>query len=314
MSWIMDKSYIEKHLLSYTISQLKQGYELKDIKNALKRYGYGTDIINNVAKQAKRYELKNTIKSTQAIKREINEELYSYLLQLLVEYIKKELEKGYELYVIKKALINYGHKKAIVNKAIKAVKSGEQKIIRKKEKGVDPAILYSASAIITLIAIAFLATAASASISIVFQSLSPVLIAITIAYIIVSKLNSKKGIFYVPIAGVTANIIALILAMVYLRLGDFVGEPSVIAIINIALSLVLCIGIAAFSRLSPKIIKLPDDVGGKVIEVKEKIVSDSKPKIDSRIEEIRPLRHIDEIKQEKATTGQKKAPDKEHRL
>ena len=118
--WYMDKDYMKKHLQSYMEFQLSQGYEQVDIKHALLKYGYEEKLIDEIAAGIDP-EVHKPVTEKKSIK-ELNEDLYLYIQNLLVDYIKREMDNGYEIDVIKKALINYGHHETIIKNAIKTIK------------------------------------------------------------------------------------------------------------------------------------------------------------------------------------------------
>ncbi len=93
---------------------LSQGYEYSAIEGCLLHYGYtkkqmddilsGIDRKHHVSKKAYKID-------------ELDKETYYYMRGIIADYIKKQLDHGYQLEEIKSALINYGHDKKLVNDA-----------------------------------------------------------------------------------------------------------------------------------------------------------------------------------------------------
>ena len=84
MKWYLGKDYIENHLLTYVEFQLNQGYQLEDIRNALLHYGYDTGLVTEVCNRIDPDKYTPSKHSKKSIK-EMNEELYVYLQNLLID-------------------------------------------------------------------------------------------------------------------------------------------------------------------------------------------------------------------------------------
>ncbi len=119
------ESYITEHLERYISYHLEKGYSKTAVKKALSVFGYSVkeidSIINKVNVQNQHINKKYTEK-------ELEGETYYYLRGMLSDYMKKQLEHGFELNDIKDALIKYGHHKSIVHDAADLLKSKKFRI------------------------------------------------------------------------------------------------------------------------------------------------------------------------------------------
>ncbi|MEM2089839.1 MAG: hypothetical protein QXL88_01985 [Candidatus Pacearchaeota archaeon] len=59
-----------------------------------------------------------------------------YLPQI-VEYLRKNIQKGYKIDQLKWALINQGHSRVLVNKAIEIIEKEFPKVAKKEEQKVE---------------------------------------------------------------------------------------------------------------------------------------------------------------------------------
>lgn len=117
--------YVHDHLQRYIKYHLDRGYSPIALKKALIIYGYPSKAIDNIIKNTKIDHHKIDIKYTE---KELKGETYYFLRGILADYIKDQMEHGFELPDIKKALIKYGHQKSLINDAIGLSKSTSVKI------------------------------------------------------------------------------------------------------------------------------------------------------------------------------------------
>ena len=190
MKWYMDREYIRGHLIGYTEFQLRQGYEINDVKEALLKYGYDNDLVLEVINSVDTELYKESSKKPSL--KELNEDLYVYLQNLLVDYIKKELNHGYELDVIKKALINYGHHPSMVKKAIKAIEDGKVTDYH-PSIGFPSWFMLIVSLVVIFAFLGFLLITTDASLYVVFLSFAPSIFTILFVYVMTIYTSSKKA-------------------------------------------------------------------------------------------------------------------------
>lgn len=254
MKFFMDRDYITKHLLSYTEFQLKQGYVLKDIKTALLKYGYDIDIVEEVIGLAD--ESIFVPKEHKPSIRELNEDLYSYLQNLLVDYIKKEQKQGYSLDVIQRALVRYGHHPSMVKNAVRSVKEGL--ITDLMPEFNFPAGLMLAVSLAGIVGFSiFLMLQTDEPISTVFLCFSPSILMILLVYGAAAKFTESKK--FIPLFGIAGTVILYVL----LLRGKIivVSEPQTILVLNIFFSFVGSSLISLFTSTRPGKVEIPVDAG-----------------------------------------------------
>jgi len=254
MKWYMDKEYVEKHLQGYIEFQLKQGYRLKDVEKALLKYGYDDMLVKEIIKKITPVEIAPNGKPNQ---KELNEELYMYIQNLLVDFIKKEQEQGYEIEVIRKALINYGHHPSMVKKAEKAMKQGRVTDFHKRIKMSGSLVLLISVALI-LGFMFFMVQQTNASLGIVVMSFAPAFVAVLLSYSITTGTEDKRLIRLVPVISVAAAVLVFILLIQFSTQLRKVSEPETILILNVLLAFVCGAMIALFSEPRKKRITVDD--------------------------------------------------------
>jgi hypothetical protein len=252
MKWYLDAEYVRSHLRDYIVFQLKQGFELSDIKQALIRYGYEKDLVTFICKDI---DL-TPYRSTKPASSELDKDLYIYLEELLVDYIEKQLGQGYDLDVVKKALINYGHRPDMVDKAVKAIKHGDAIDLESFESWKAPAaLLYFISLVCTLALIFVLSFITGTDIGKVVLAFSPALIAITCTYAIVASMDSKSFNQFIPIAAVALAVGAFIGMLYLLPQMRSLSNPTVLIVLNALAVFILSSLMAFFSITHHKVTK-----------------------------------------------------------
>ena len=244
MKWNIDRDYMKEHLAGYVRFQLRQGYEISDVKEALLKYGYDYKLVEEVQKliDTKQYKPKKKKPSL----RELNEDLYIYLQNLLVNYMKKEMEAGYEMEVIRKALIKYGHHPAMVRKAVKSVNDGTIKDLQPKF-GFPPGMMLFLSLTIALIFIVFLLLSTEVSVFIVVFSFAPAFVAILISYLVTISDANKKIVQMMPVVGIAIIVILFVTGLQVSPDMRKLSEPGTILLLNVFLGFVCSSCICLFS-------------------------------------------------------------------
>jgi hypothetical protein len=242
---MLDREYIISHLVGYTEFQMKQGYEASEIREALLKYGYSYKLVNEVMKKAR--------KQTHAAPAEkpeikaLNEELYTYLNTMLVEYIAKELEAGYELDVIEKALIRYGHHPTMVRSAVRTLKHGEHAVYQATVK-IESWATTAISLGLVFLFMAWLMIKTDTSSGIIFLSFAPAMCGILISYLVV---NGGFGSGLLRVTPLIASGIVVLIYIVGLQVSPTLGsipEPGTVLVMNTVLGFVGSIIICMFSR------------------------------------------------------------------
>lgn len=121
----MQEQYLIEHIRRYVEFEIQQGYQLNDIKEALVNYGYDSALINHILKGLRQHKQPKQKHASAQQLREMNDEMYFYIQNMLIDYIKQQLNKGYSLKAIKGALLRAGHHEDMLNKAIKFVQQGK---------------------------------------------------------------------------------------------------------------------------------------------------------------------------------------------
>ena len=241
---------MENHLSGYIIFQLKQGYRLNDIKKALLKYGYDKILVEEICKNINSSQYKPSKIKKVALK-ELNEDLYLYLQNLLVDYIIKEQNQGYTIDVIKKALINYGHHPTMVKKAIKAAKKGTLSSFHSKIK-LSPEFTLGISLILMLGFILSMIYISQESIFLVFLSFVPALVMIFINFAIIINTSNKKLVQLLPLISVAGIVFIFIGLLEISPVMRSLSEPGTILLLNVFLGFILCSFISLFSKIMPK--------------------------------------------------------------
>ncbi|MFW6220355.1 MAG: hypothetical protein ACOC3X_01640 [Nanoarchaeota archaeon] len=271
-----NEKYIKKHLIDYIIFQLNQGYEFNDIKTILINYGYSSSLINEIKNEIDFKNL-NIKKNKNTSKTKLSKEIKLYLEELITDFILKELEQGYSISAIKKALINYGHDKYLIDDIVLKMNNSKQnkknlitakdlldtsnlksnfKKTFKKEKKFKfklPLLLnyfFSITAIFFIIF--FLVIKTNTEIFIVFLSFLPSILAITFSYFIFLKIKSESSLKIIPVF--SALIAIFIFVGLFYLLKDFfvLSNPAILIILNFILSLILSTVICFFSFIENK--------------------------------------------------------------
>lgn len=268
-----DEERMKDHLKDYILFQVNQGYEPQDIKNLLLRYGYKKNLVDEIFIEIGDYFPAK--KHSKKGKQEISEDLSAYLKELLMDFIIREKEQGYPTSAIRKALINYGHRRELVDAAIEAVEGSKEKspdpsqkkkkssINKKKEgkakkeldkihqvlrRGVPPLMLYMIIIIILLGFCVFLSAATNTSIYIVVLSFTPVIIALTVNYFSVLNFKSDDHLNLVPFLMVflTAFIFIGVL-QIDTPLRD-IAQPETVFLLNVIAAFIFSSVLCFFSR------------------------------------------------------------------
>lgn len=116
-------SYIEKNLVQYIKKELEYGYSFEAIKHALYQR-HNKNLIDSVISRLAHEGFKQ--KRRAEASKDINEDMFNYLTNLIIEYIQKQQKKGFKLNHIKEALKNYGHSELVINASIEAVLYGKE--------------------------------------------------------------------------------------------------------------------------------------------------------------------------------------------
>ncbi len=255
MAWNLDQPYIREHLRAYTEFQVRQGYRLKDVRTVLLKYGYGRELVGEATAGI---DEKKLVPGKKGDIKVLDEELYLYVQNLLVDYIRREQEQGYTIDVIRRALINYGHHPDMVRKAIRAVEAGH--VIDQQKRIVMPGGLVFFLAVSLIFVFVFaISAAAGAELSSVFLSFLPALGATVAAYAILENSDSKSLRKMTPLVSVLLCALFFVFLSQATRLVRGLSEPATVLMLNIGVAFVCSGALAVFSQKKKKVsFDLPD--------------------------------------------------------
>jgi hypothetical protein len=246
MKYFLDAEYMKNHLLGYITMQLKQGYELRDIRDALVRYGYDKTVIENITKHInpRDYPVKK-----HAGEKELDEELFIYLQDLLVDYIKKEMSQGYTLEVIEKALINFGHHPDMVRKAVKGVEEGHIEDLDAASTWKLPLGFWFFCSVIAVIASMFvMAYLTGEELGIVMLAFTPALAAVCVAYAIVLSTDNKQVQQLTPVIAIAVAVGAFLGLVQLVTSMRNMGSPNIVLIMNVFIAFICSMLMSLFSK------------------------------------------------------------------
>ncbi|MGM5484715.1 MAG: hypothetical protein ACQEP1_02470 [Nanobdellota archaeon] len=177
-------SYIEDHLRKYIKFHLEQGYSYEAVKRCLLKYGYSHEELDRISKGLKYSKKTVTRKYSE---KELDDETYLYLRGMISEYLKKQLDHGFHLDEIRKALINFGHKKKIVDDAVN--------LVTKEERlNFKPNMVFAALSFLTLLFIAMMSLTLGVTFKEMFLVLSPAVAVIALSYFYTTYLKNYTAV------------------------------------------------------------------------------------------------------------------------
>ncbi len=248
MKWELDREYMRNHLLSYVEFQLSQGYGISDVKSVLLRYGYESDLVDEICGEVDTTKYSHKKKTG---KKELDEDLYFYIQNLMVDYIKKEQSQGYTLEVIEKALVNFGHHPKMVRKAIRAVRDGSVTDLQPALK-LPPGIMFLVSLAGIVLFIMYMTFTTDAQLYVVFLSFLPALAMILIVFSIIMNTANRRLVQMLPIVSVGGVVLIFLGILEISPVARQLSQPGTILVINAFLGFVGASLMSLFSRLQPK--------------------------------------------------------------
>ena len=216
--------YVIDHLKDYIKYHLERGYSQKAVKEALLKFGYTSRMLDNIIKDTKIIH-KNLEKPYS--EKDLEGETYYYLRSMICDYISKQLKHGFNLNEIKKALINYGHHKDIVEDAIEIIKGkGKIKINRN--------IVFWISIFLILLFITFMSLILDSNFIFTLIIFSPGLISLILSRFILNLFKKSKK--YLHLISVVLSIILFFSIFSILNQTD--ADTEVILALNAAIAFI----------------------------------------------------------------------------
>ncbi len=262
-----DKKIMKNHLRDYILFQINQGYEANDIKNLLQGYGYSQELIDEIFSEIGTLPHRKPAKKH---KKEISADLFSYVKELIVDFIIKEKEQGYSIDAIKRALMNYGHSKELVDSAVAAVDGSDSgkdydffkedavkkssqledtdPLMNLKGKGLPPFLLYVLSLLLVFGFVVFMSAVTNTFFSIVFFSFTPVMIALTVNFLAVMQFKSRNYLNLVPFLVVFLTVFIFVGILHSDFLLEEVAQPEIVVLLNSVIAFVFSSVMCFFSK------------------------------------------------------------------
>ena len=216
--------FVIEHLKKYIKYHLERGYSKKGVKQALVKFGYSNRMIDSLIQDTK-IEHKNLKKAYS--EKDLEGETYYYLRSMISEYIIKQLKHKFSLEEIKKALINYGHNKEIVEDAIHIVKGKGRININQNH------VLYL-SLFLILFFMVFMALLLDVHLMYTFVIFLPGAFSLIISKIILDFFKKSKE--YLPLASVILSIILFFAIFPVLNRTD--ADTEVLLALNAAIAFI----------------------------------------------------------------------------
>jgi hypothetical protein len=242
----LDYDYMKKHLLDYAVMQIHQGYDPEDIRVALSSYGYNKGLISDIYEAIKDLRPK---KRAHVSKAQITKDLYYYIQNLLVDFISKEVEQGYDLEVIRKALINYGHHSDMVDTAIQAYDTGE---VMEYETPLmvrfPQQFLFALSLILMLIGIVALSISTNTIILKVLLAFFPAILGIILANVAKMSIRMKEADKFIPIFTMLIVIAVFYLMISFSATMQEINQSEYVIVLNVISAFVFSSIICVFSK------------------------------------------------------------------
>ncbi|MBI4454094.1 hypothetical protein HY636_05615 [Candidatus Woesearchaeota archaeon] len=222
----MQEQYLIEHIRKYVEFEMQQGYQLKDIKEALINYGYNSGLvahaINPFLKGLRQVKPKTQKQASAQQLREMNDEMYFYIQNMLIDYIKQQMNKGYSVKAIKGALLRAGHHEDMLNKAIKFVQQGKVIDYENPIKTILPAhFLLVVSLFLLVVLTLFVSISTDENLLKVLLTLMPGFFGVLLTYTIITsttstpaKLASSKNRLLVQLTPLLATAIVVVLFVI----------------------------------------------------------------------------------------------------
>lgn len=206
----MQEDYLIEHLTNYVKFEVGQGYRLDDIKDALIKYGYKKQLINHVLNNLGYLKPHKKKKSD---KKEMTEEMFFYIQNMLIDYIQKQLKNGYSLRAIKNALLRSGHHEDMIDKAIKLIRKGDVIDYDHPIKTVFPPVYVLIFSLFLLsVFVLFIGMSTDHSLIKIIMTMMPAYFSIVVAFLVVSSKPSPLLLRMTPLIS-TAITVVLFVAM-----------------------------------------------------------------------------------------------------
>ena len=301
--------YIKEHLLKYVIFQLEQGYSYGAIRDVLRKYGYSRMLVGKVMKSAQMHGYKTSRKFPGDIK-ELTDELHIYIMDMLVDFITKEMSVGYKRKQIKDALINIGHNETMVNEAFAKIKKKEIVSYAAKQIYFPLAYLFIFSLFASFLLFFLISYLTNTTIVEVYRHLSPGILTFALVALAMNVAKSRFAVRLIPLFSIIAAI-GLFFFFKHIQVFNPDSDLNVLLALNIAVGFIFSITIAFLSFknevLSANELK-EEKVNDPKIELKERLQGETLESLhlmEDTQEEVSPL---EELKHAVVVSSEKRIP------
>ncbi|MFW6013926.1 MAG: hypothetical protein ACOCQG_02025 [Candidatus Nanoarchaeia archaeon] len=270
-----DEENMKNHLRDYILFQISQGYEADDVKKLLLNYGYKKKLVEGIFMEIGSLPVQRPAKKS---RQKLSDDLTGYLKELLTDFIIKEKEQGYTTNAIRRALINYGHNRELVDSAIEAVEGSGGKDFRqgkefftsddfsfkkkkkktglkrsevnlsRLKKGFPPHVLYIFSIVFIIAFSVFLSASTNTYIYIVVLSFMPAIIALTVNFFGLLQFKSSSYMNLVPF------LVVFLTAFIFIGILELdtplreIAQPETVFLLNVLMSFLFSSMLCFFSN------------------------------------------------------------------
>lgn len=246
----MQEHYLKEHLEKYIKFEIEQGYDAKDIKNALIKYGYKKELVNEIFKGIGAIA---PIIKKKSVREEMTKEMEFYIQNMLNDYVKKQLENGYSKDAIKKALLKSGHHEDMISNSFNLIKKG--KIIDYEVPfsfSLPTNLIFGGLLFLLFVFIVFISIANDENILKVVLTFVPAILTLAIANLLVVSIKNITFARLLPFISVAVCIGLFVLltqfTQVYIR-----ADNTILLILNILAGFILTAVLCIFSPKGEKI-------------------------------------------------------------
>jgi len=114
--------YIERHLVKYIQQSMHDGYSINSIKHSLLSKGHHINIIDKSILYLEKRGFRQIIRYPKPQQHNIDQEMFNYMVHLLVKYVKQQQNEGFLTDDIRNALLHYGHSYDVILHSLDVVK------------------------------------------------------------------------------------------------------------------------------------------------------------------------------------------------
>ena len=240
----MYELYLIDHLKRYVKFEISQGYDLRDIFDALTNYGYKEKLIDQVFHGL--HHLKPpTAKPTS--KKQMKKDMHFYIQNMLIDYVKKQSKNGYSHKAIRAALLRAGHHSNMINDAIKLVKKGKIMDYDHPLSIKFPTqLIFGFSLFLMLVFVIFISISTDQNIGKVIYVMVPAILSVILTNLIITTTKIMPLRRFMPLISIGVIILIFVAMMNYTTVYDY-ASINVLLGLNIGSGFILNSFLSIFS-------------------------------------------------------------------